>query len=455
MKKKILWVLLTLFSTALNATQVTAALEPLPQQAEAARLAVKVLSHENYERLPLDEHLSWAIFNHYLKSLDPDKSIFLQSDIDQLGDARSKLGDALLNGDLHIPFAIFNLRQQRLAEHITYARSLLKHGFDFTDKESVQANRKNASRPKSEDELNDLWRKRVKNDWLRLKLAGKDDKSIVEILERRDDNSLKNMAKIKSGDVFQKFMDACALAYDPHTDYLGVRATEAFDVSMRLSIVGIGVELQYRDDYITISHLLPGGPSDLSGHLKVGDRILGIGQGENGSTVDVIGARIDDTADLIRGPEDSVVRLDILPAEAGPDDPHHVVSLVRKKISLEKRSAKKSIIKVQDGETTHQIGVIKLPAFYRDFSAQKNGDADFKSAARDVSRILDEFKNEAIELTGLFVDRGPVVQMQDSRERVVIRNIGAGSAAWSGPLGVLINHASASASEIFAAAIQD
>ena len=475
MKKKILWILLALLSTSLHATQIAVPLQPLPQQIEAAHLAVKVLSHENYEHLPLDENLSAAIFEHYLKALDPDKSIFLQSDIDQFADVRPRLGDVLLNDDLHIPFAIFNLRQQRIAEHLTYARSLLKHGFDFHEKDSYQPDRKNAARPTTEEEMHNLWRKRVKNDWLRLELAGKEAKSIVDILDRRYDNSLKSISKVKSEDVFQTLMDAFALAYDPHTDYFGVRATEAFDISMKLSLVGIGAELQFRDDYITIVHLLPGSPAALSGKLKAGDRILGVGQGETGPLSDVIGARVDDAVALIRGPENSVVRLDVLPAQAGPDGSHLLISLGRKKISLEKRAAKKSTLTLQDGVATHHIGVITLPTFYRDFSAQKSGDNDFKSAARDVSRILEEFKKEhveavlldlrnngggsveeAIELTGLFVDQGPVVQLLDSRNRVTVRNIMiGGSAAWTGPLGVLINHASASASEIFAAAIQD
>ncbi|MET3107493.1 carboxyl-terminal processing protease [Oxalobacteraceae bacterium GrIS 2.11] len=486
MKNKTLcaWLLvfLTAFATTsrLNATQENASqessvLQPLPQQARAANFAARVLGHENYEHLPFDEKLSSAIFDNYVKVLDPEKVIFLQADIDQFTAARSTLGLAMLNEDLTIPFALYNVRQQRVTERLNYARSLLKHGFDFTQHESLQPDRKLAPFPKSADEINDLWRKRVKNDWLRLKLAGKDDKAIVDILDKRYDNSLKSILRTKGDDVFQTFMDAYATTNDPHTNYFGVRAAESFDISMKLSLTGIGAELQYKDEFVTIRHLVPGSPAALSGKLKAGDRILGVAQGETGPSTDIMGMRLFDAVALIRGAEDSVVRLDVLPAEAGTDGPHKVVVLTRKKITLEKQSAKKSVIEVPDGATTHHIGVISLPGFYRDFSAQKNGEADFKSAARDVSLILEEFKKdkvdgvvldlrnngggsveEAIELTGLFVDKGPVMQQLDSKNHVSVNSISvATKPVWNGPLGVLINRASASASEIFAAAIQD
>ena len=478
MKNKTLWILLALVaalvSTTLNATQEAAAFEPSAQQARAAHFAAKVLNHENYEHLPFDEKLSAAVFDNYIKALDGEKIIFLQSDIDQFTVARTKLGLAVLNEDLRIPFAIYNLRQQRIAEHLNYSRSLLQRGFTFAEKESYQPDRKLAPWPQSEADMNDLWRKRVKNDWLRLKLAGKDDKGIVVILDKRYNNSLKSILRIKSDDVFQMFMDSYALAYDPHTNYFGVRAAESFDISMKLSLTGIGAELQYKDEYITMRHLVPGSPAELSGKLKAGDRIVGVAQGKDAPFTDVMGTSIFDAVELIRGSEDSVVRLDILPAEAGPDGQHQIVTLIRKKITLDKQSAKKSVIEVKQGETTHHIGVILLPGFYRDFAAQQNGEKDFKSAARDVAHILEEFKQEhvdgvvldlrnngggsveeAIELTGLFVESGPVMQQLDANKRVSVNSINDGKPAWTGPFGVLINHASASASEIFAAAIQD
>jgi len=473
MKNKLLWILLAFVSAAFN-TQAAPQLMPLQQQSQAAHLSAEILTKYHYKHLPLDDILSSKIFDNYLKALDSEKVFFLQADIDQFANARTSLDDAILKEDLNIPFAIFNLYQQRITEHITYARSLLTKGFDFESKESYQYNRKNASWPKSEDEMNDLWRKRVKNDWLRLKLAGKDDKSIVDTLSKRYDNSLKSISKVKSDDVFQNFMNAYTMAIDPHTNYLGVRASDEFDISMKLSLVGIGAVLQDKDEYTTIRELVAGGPAALSGKLKVGDRIVGVGQDENSPTTEVMGWRIDDTVALIRGTENSVVLLDVLPAEAGPDGKHQLISLVRKKITLDKRAAKKSIIEVKDGSITRHIGVISLPEFYQDFAARQKGDKDFKSATRDVSRLLGELNNdkvdsvlidlrnngggslyEAIELTGLFVDKGPIVQQRDSQGKVTVESDTNTGVAWSGPLGVLINRASASASEIFAAAIQD
>lgn len=474
MKNKLLWILLAFALAALNTTQAAPQLMPLEQQPQAAFLSAKVLSRYHYKHIALDDSLSSQIFDNYLKALDIDRVFFLQADIDHFAYAQTRLDDAILDKDLSIPFAMFNLSQQRITERFTYARSLLKKGFDFKKKESYQFTRKNAPWPKSADELNDLWRKRVKNDWLRLKLAGKDDKSIADTLGKRYDNSLSSISKAKSEDVFQYFMNAYAMAIDPHTNYFGVRASEEFDISMRLSLVGIGASLYDKDEYTTIKELLAGGPAALSGKLKAGDRIVGVGQGENGPTIDVMGWRIDDTVAMIRGAEDTVVRLDVLPAEAGADGKHKLISLVRKKISLDKQAAKKSIIEVKEGGVTRHIGVISLPEFYQDFAARQKGDKDFKSATRDVSRLLDELKKdqvdgvlvdlrnngggslyEAIELTGLFVGKGPVVQQRDSEGNVSVESDTNAGLAWNGPLGVLINRASASASEIFAAAIQD
>jgi carboxyl-terminal processing protease len=473
-KNRLMRILLAFTLAAFSTAQAVEMLMPLQQQTEAALISAKVLDRYHYKKLALDDSLSSQIFDNYLKSLDSEKLYFMQADIDHFAGARTRLDDAILNQNLSIPFGIFNLYERRFAQRLDYSRSLLKNGFDFEKKESYQFTRKDAPWAKSMDELNELWRKRVKNDWLRLKLAGKDEKSIAETLDKRYEKALNSLSKMKSEDVFQNFMNAYATAIDPHTNYLGVRASEEFDISMRLSLVGIGAVLLIKDEYTTIREILAGGPAALSGKLKAGDRIVGVAQGEDGPMVDVMGWRIDDTVMLIRGDEDTVVQLDVLPAEAGADDKHQIISLVRKKISLDRQAAKKSIIEVKDAGTTRHIGVITLPSFYEDFAAHQQGDKDYKSATRDVSILLGELKkekvdgvlvdlrnngggslSEAIDMTGLFIEKGPVVQQRDSEGNVSVESDDNAGVAWDGPLGVLINRASASASEIFAAAIQD
>ncbi|MGZ5819042.1 MAG: carboxy terminal-processing peptidase [Burkholderiaceae bacterium] len=479
MKNKILQVLLG-FVFAANALALDAGitapnqLQPLEQQAQAAHLSAEFLTRFHYKTVPLDAAMSEKIFDRYLKSIDPEKVYFVQADIDQFSDARKKLGDAIFNEDLAIPFAIFNLYEQRVTERFAYARDLLKQGFDFRQHEDYQYDREKASWPTSEADMQEVWRKRVKNDWLRLKLAGKDDKSIVQTLDKRYGKFPASVYKLKSDDVFQTFMNAYTMSIEPHTNYMGAREVQSFDIEMKLSLVGIGAVLQEKDEYTTIREIMPGGPAARSGKLKVGDRIVGVGQGKDGAITDVMGWRVDDTVDLIRGPADTIVALDILPAESVHEEKHKVVLLTRKKISLEQQAAKKSIIDVKEGKVTHRIGVITLPGFYEDFNARQKSDVNFKSATRDVARLLEELKkdkvesvlidlrnngggslSEAIELTGLFIGKGPVVQERDSAGKVTLESDDNADVAWSGPLGVLINRGSASASEIFAAAIQD
>ena len=470
-----LWCLPLVFAAAMfNAGPATAELSPLLQQSRAAHLSAEILRLHHYKHIPLDDALSAKIFDNYLKVLDSEKIFFLQTDIERFSSARTHLDEAMLNENLSIPFAIYNLYQQRVGERASYARSLLAGGFDFNGRESYQYVRKNMPWPKSADDMNELWRKRVKNDWLRLRLAGKDDASIRATLGKRYDNILSGMSKINSDDAFQGFMNAYATAIDPHTNYFGKRAAEEFDISMRLSLVGIGAVLQDKDEYTTIRELVAGGPAASSGNLNIGDRIVGVGQGENADPVDVMGWRLDDTVAIIRGAEDTVVRLDILPAGASPDGKHKLVSLLRKKISLDKQAANKSIIEIKDGGAVSRIGVITLPGFYLDFAARQNGDKEYKSATRDVARLLGELKkekvdgvlidlrnngggslDEAVALTGLFIDKGPVVQQRDSNGNVLVSSDTNAGVVWNGALAVLINRASASASEIFAAAIQD
>ena len=448
-------------------------MKPVAAQTQAALWASRVLARYHYKAMPLDDAMSEKIFDNYFESLDSEKLYFTQADLDRFAPMRTKFDDAINNEELTVPFAIFNLYQQRFNDRMNYARGLLKTKFDFTVDETLQLDREKAPWAKNEDEVRDLWRKRVKNDWLRLKLAGKDEKAIRETLDKRYAGYISRLQKLNNEDVFQMFMNAYATAIEPHTNYLGPRSADNFDIAMRLSLEGIGAVLQTRDDYTVIREIVPGSPADKSGKLKVGDRVVGVAQG-NGPFTDVLGWRIDDVVQLIRGEKGSTVRLDVIPGDAGVDAKHVTVSMVRKKISMEEQSAKKSIIEVKDNGVTRRIGVISLPTFYQDFEARRKGDKDFKSATRDVERILGELKKdkvdnvlvdlrnngggsliEAVELTGLFIDKGPVVQQRTAEGRVEVEADTKPGLAWDGPMGVLINRGSASASEIFAAAIQD
>ena len=450
-------------------------LKPLVGQTDAALWASRVLTKLHYKPMPLDDAMSEKIFDRYFKSLDAEKMFFTQADIDQYAIVRTRLDDAITGQNLSVPFAIFNLYQQRFNERIAYARELVKQGkFDFTSDETYQYDREKAEWTKSDAEVKDLWRKRVKNEWLRLKLAGKDDKSIRETLDKRYEGYLAPSRKLTAEDVFQIFMNAYAMSIEPHTNYLGPRAADQFDIAMRLSLEGIGCVLQSRDDYTVVREVVTGSPAGLSGKIKVGDKIVGVAKDDKTPMTEVMGWRLDDVVALIRGPKDSTVKLEIVPADGGADAKHQFVTLVRQKISMEEQSAKKSLYEIKDGNVKRRVGVISLPTFYMDFEARRKGDKDFKSATRDVKRLLGELKKdkvdnvlidlrnngggsltEAVELTGLFIDKGPVVMQRNGDNKVEVESDTDPGMAWDGPLGVLVNRGSASASEIFAAAIQD
>ena len=479
LKKTLIWCVLALAA----ATQVAAAdtatafptlLKPEAQQAKAAHLAGEFLSRFHYKAVPVDDALSAKVFDQYLKALDPEKLYFLQADIDRLAADRTVLDDAILTEDLHAPFEIFNLYEHRVAERFAYARSLLPKGFDFERDESLTIDRKDQPWPATEAESLDLWRKRVKNDWLRLKLAGQDERTIAKLLDKRYDSAAKTLGKVTSADAFQAFMNAYTMAIEPHTNYLGPRAAENFDISMRLSLVGIGAVLTEIDDYTTIRELVPGGPASLSGQLKIGDRIVGVGQGTAGAMEDVVGWRLDDVVALIRGAMGSTVRLDILPADNGPDASNRTVALVRKTITVQDSAAKAKVYSVTTGAGKRLVGVITLPSFYEDSEALQKGDKDYRGAAHDVATLLVDLKaqkvdsllidlrnngggslREAVELTGMFVGKVPVLQTRNAKGDITVEKNTDAGLAWDGPLGVLINRGSASASEIFAAAIQD
>ncbi len=449
-------------------------LTPTTNEAQAAQLSARFLTRFHYDAQPLDDAMSGRIYAAYFKLLDGEKVFFTQADMARFAPLKTKFDDAIWNQDLSGPFSVFNLYVQRAAERMSYARGLLAKGFDFSAGESYTFDRKDAALPKDQAELDDLWRKRTMNDWLRLKLAGKADADIRKTLEKRYASYIERVRQLDGADAFQSFMTAYAQTTDPHTDYLGPRAAENFDIAMKLSLEGIGAVLQPRDDYTQIRELVPAGPAAKSGKIDVGDRIVGVGQGENGAIVDVIGWRLDDVVNRIRGKKDTIVRLEILPGDAGLDGKHELVTLVRKKVSIEEQAAKKKIVEIRDGAVTRKIGVIDLPTFYSDFGARSEGDKDFKSATRDVAKLLGELKAagvqgvvvdlrnngggslaEANALTGLFIDQGPVVQVRSAKGQVEEQGDDVAGMAWSGPLAVLVNRGSASASEIFAAAIQD
>jgi carboxyl-terminal processing protease len=449
-------------------------LTPTTSEAQAAQLSARFLTRFHYDAQPLDDAMSARIYAAYFKLLDSEKVFFTQVDMAKFAPLKTQLDDAIWNQDLSAPFSVFNLYVQRAVERMTYARGLLKQGFDFSVDENYTFDRDHANWPKDQAELDTLWRQRTKNDWLRLKLAGKNDDDIRKTLDKRYAGYIERVKQLDGEDAFQTFMTAYAETTDPHTDYLGPRAAENFDIQMKLSLEGIGAQLQARDDYTMIFTLVPGGPAIKSGKLKAGDRIVAVGQGDSGPLTDVIGWRLDDVVNRIRGKKDTTVRLEILPADAGLDGKHEIVTLVRKKVSIEDSAAKKKIIDIKDGDVTRKIGVIELPSFYSDFGARSEGDKDFKSATRDVAKLLGELKAagvqgvvvdlrnngggslaEANSLTGLFIDKGPVVQVRDSKGQVEVQGDDDAGMAWSGPLAVLVNRGTASASEIFSAAIQD
>ena len=448
-------------------------LKPTAAQGQASILAARLLTRFQYEALPLDDAMSAKIFDAYFKALDGSKLFFTQADINQFAPDRTKLDNAIWEGDMSVPFAIFNLYEKRAGERTAYALALLKKGFNLDTNETYTFDRDKAAWAPDTAALDKLWSERVENDWIRLKLAGKDDAEIRKTLSRRYENYLDRVHQLDSEDVFQTFMNSYATAIDPHTNYFGPRASQNFDITMKLSLEGIGAVLQEHDEYTVIREVVPGGPAAKSGKLEVGDKIVGVGQGECGQIVDTVGWRIDDVVAKIRGKKGTIVRIEILPAEGGQDAKPRVITLTRNKVNIADQAAKKKVIDVSDGGRTLKIGVIDLPSFYEDFDARRRGDPDYRSASRDVAKLLTQLKqekvaavivdlrdngggslSEAVNLSGLFTGKGPVVQVRDSRGQVEEQDSDE-KMLWTGPMAVLVNRGSASASEIFTAAIQD
>jgi carboxyl-terminal processing protease len=472
-------ILLLAVCTAFAAVDAGSALELTPnmEQRYASNIATRFLTNYHYKRTRLDDELSSQIFDSYLELLDPNRIYFLAGDVEMFERYRSGMDDALRHSDLQSAYEIFNTYVDRVRQRAAFARDRAKQPFDFTIDEYYQYDRTEEPWASSNAELDELWRKRVKNDYLRLKLTDKEDEAIVETLIERYDNLERRINELNGEDVFQFFMNAFAQSIEPHTAYLSARTSENFEISMKLSLEGIGALLGRENEYTLISRIVPGGPADKDGRLQAGDRITAVGQGKDGKLIDVIGWRIDDVVDQIRGPKDTVVRLEVLPEDSSVSGPTRIVDIVRNEVKLEEQAARSEIIEVplegREGEV-QKIGVIDLPVFYLDFNGRAQNKPDYRSSTRDVRRLIGELKEqgvtgivvdlrnngggsllEATTLTGLFIDTGPVVQVRSSSGRISLEEDVEPGMAWEGPLAVLVNRYSASASEIFAAAIQD
>ena len=462
-------------------TNSSLVLKPSIDQRIATNLATKFLTNWHYKDTRLDDELSSEIFDKYLELLDPNRVYFLGTDIAVFERYRSGLDDALRHSDLSPAYEIFNVYVDRVRQRANYSRSRVQQPFDFTIDEYYPFDREDARWAQNMEELDELWRLRVKNDYLRLKLTDKEDAAIVETLTERYDNLERRINELDTQDVFQFFMNAFAQSIEPHTAYLSPRTSANFEISMKLSLEGIGALLGRQSEYTTISRVVAGGPAAQDGRLKAGDRITAVGQGRKGKMIDVIGWRVDDVVDLIRGPKDTVVRLEILPEDVSISGLTSVIDIVRNEVKLEEQAAKSEIIelpvKSSEGGSMDEvvkIGVIDLPVFYLDFNGRAQNKPDYRSSTRDVRKLIAELEEqgvhgividlrnngggsllEATTLTGLFIDKGPVVQVRNREGRISLEEDVEPGMVWDGPLAVLVNRYSASASEIFAAAIQD
>ncbi|MGF6594029.1 carboxy terminal-processing peptidase [Pseudomonas sp. 2835] len=452
-------------------------LQPDRDEVVASLNVVELLKRHHYSKPPLNDARSVIIYDSYLKLLDPARSYFTASDIAEFDKWKTQFDDFLKSGNLDPGFTIYKRYLDRVKSRLDFALAELSKGvdnFDFTTKETLLIDRKDAPWMKNQAELDDLWRKRVKDEVLRLKIAGKEPKAIQELLTKRYKNQLTRLDQTRAEDIFQAYINTFAQSYDPHTNYLSPDNAENFDINMSLSLEGIGAVLQSDNDQVKIVRLVPAGPAAKTKLVAPADKIIGVAQG-NKEMVDVIGWRLDEVVKLIRGPKGSVVRLEIIPASNAPNDQTtKIVPITREAVKLEEQAAKKSVLKLKQDGRDYKLGIIEIPAFYLDFKAFRAGDPEYKSTTRDVKKLLTELQKEkvdgvvidlrnngggslqeATELTSLFIDKGPTVLVRNSDGRVDVLEDENNGAFYKGPLALVVNRLSASASEIFAGAMQD
>ena len=452
----------------------TEELRPSSAHRQSVQAVVQIMNRYHYHKSPLDDDLGSRVLDRYLETFDPSRSVFLASDVAEFDAHRTRVDDALRRGRLDLAFGIMERYRVRTAERAEAARALTDHEFDFSRKEDFETDRSEAPWAQSAAELDEYWRQRVKNDFLELELAGRDLAEIPEDLRARYARMVRRVRQIDADDVVQYFLNAYTQSIDPHSTYFSPRTSENFRIRMSLSLEGIGAALQTAGEHTVVRRVVAGGPADRSGELRVDDRIVGVRQDGEARMTDIVNWRLEDVVNLIRGPKGSTVHLRILPA-ATPAGASRTISLVRDRIELEDQSASRRILETEsaDGPPV-RIGIIDVPSFYLDLAGRSAGRENYRSASRDVRRLIDELRHEGIDAlvvdlrdnqggaldeallaAGLFIETGPIVQIRKSSGQAGVRGDDDPSVVWDGPLAVLVNRGSASASEIFAGAIQD